>query len=94
MMSIETLDITEARSKFTTLDRTLRDSGVIWITRHNKKAFAVVSNEVMETFMETLDILKDPEAMMLLQKSLEDIRKGDLIDHEDLKEEMKAWKLE
>lgn len=86
-MASATLDITEARRQFTKLDERLRTERVIWITRHDKKAFAVVDTAVMEAIIETLEILKDPQAMKLLQQSLDDIRAGRLHDHEDVKSE-------
>lgn len=90
-MASETLDITEARSKFTTLDRCLQDSPVIWITRHNKPAFAVVNSEMMETLLETLEIIREPESLRLLEQSLQDIKNGNMTDHDDLKQEMESW---
>lgn len=87
-MASATLDISEARRQFTKLDERLREDRVIWIMRHNKRAFAVVDPELMETFCETLNILQDPQALVMLQKSLEDIKAGYLYDHEDVKHEV------
>lgn len=83
-----TLDISEARKQLTRLDERLRDEHVIWVTRHNKRAFAVVDYQLMQTIIETLEILRDPDASKMLQESLEDIKAGRLIDHEELKREM------
>jgi antitoxin YefM len=85
-MSTATLDISEARRDFSRLPERLREQQVIWVTRHNKKAFAVVDMDLMETVLETLEILKDPDALKMLHDSLEDIRAGRLIDHEDIGE--------
>lgn len=87
-MSAVTLDISEARRLFTTLDERLREDRVIWITRHNKPAFAVVDTELLETVLETIEILSDPAAFRMLQESLEDVRAGRLRDHEDVKREL------
>lgn len=87
-MSSTTLDISEARKQFNTLDERLRDERVILITRHNKEAFAVVDLDYLSALMETLEVLADPEAMKMLQQSIEDIREGRLHDHEDVKREL------
>lgn len=87
-MTAGTIDISEARREFTRLDKRLRREPVLWVTRHNQKAFAVVGLEFMETLQETLTILRDPDALRMLQKSLEDIRAGRVHDHEDVKKEL------
>ena len=87
-MTPATLDISEARKDFTRLEERLREDRVIWITRHSKQVFALVDIELMQAVLETLEILKDPEALQMLQQSLEDIRAGRLYDHEDVKKEM------
>lgn len=90
-MSTATLDISEARRKLTTLDRELGTKKVIWVTRHSKRAFAMVNREWMEALLETIEILQDGNAARLLKKSLDDLKKGRLMDQEDLDKEMKSW---
>ena len=87
-MITTTLDISEARKQLTRMDERLREHKVIWITRHNKKVFAVVDVELLETALETIEILSDPEALKMLQQSLEDIQAGRLHDHADVKSEL------
>lgn len=87
-MTTTTLDISEARRQFTKLDERLRENRVIWVMRRNKKAFAVVDSELLQTVLETIEILSDPEACHLLQQGLQDIRAGRLHDHEDVKSEL------
>ena len=82
------LDIAAARKQFAKLDQRLRDDPVIWITRNKKKAFAVVDRELLQTFLETIEILSDPATCKQLQKSLQDIRRGKLRDHEAVKREL------
>jgi antitoxin YefM len=84
----QTLDISEARKQLNSIDERLKDERVIVITRHNKKAFAVVDLEYLSAVMETIEILSDPEAMQMLQKSLADIRAGRLHDHDDVEKEL------
>lgn len=83
-----TLDISEARKKFNTLDIDLEERPVIIITRHNKEAFAVVNIDYLEMIQETLDVLGDSGAMELLQKSLRAIENGQLVDQEEVEEEL------
>lgn len=87
-MTDATLDISEARRQFTTLDQRLREDPVIWITRRNKTAFAVVDAELLETVLATIEIVSDPEALQMLQQSLDDIRSGRLHSHDDVKREL------
>ena len=85
-----TLDITDARRQFNTLDERMRHDGhkVIHVTRHNRPAFAVVDIEYLEAVLETIDVLSDPQTIAMLQESIADLRHGRLHDHEDVKEEL------
>ena len=87
-MAVDTLDISEARKKFNNLDRDLEERPVIYITRHNKQAFAVVNLEYLETIIETLDVMADPAALDMLKQSLDDIENGRLIDQEDVERDL------
>ena len=87
-MNTGTLDITEARRQFNKLGERLRDEQVIYITRHNKRAFAVVDIEFLSSVLETIEILTDPESHRMFMESLEDIKMGRLHDHEDVKREL------
>lgn len=82
------MDISEARKKFNTIDEDLKTKPVIRITRHNKQAFAIVDIEYLDTIMETMEVLSDPHAMRMLQASIEEIRRGDLIDHEEVEKDL------
>ncbi len=83
----ETLDISEARKRFNTIDRDLKERPVIYITRHNREAFAIIDIDYLESVMETMEVLGDPEAMQMLNESLRDIERGELIDQEDVDKE-------
>lgn len=58
------------------------------VTRHIKKAFALVNLDYLSAVVETIEILNDPEAMRMLQESIEDIRAGRLHDHDDVEKEL------
>lgn len=87
-MGVSMLDISEARRRFNTLDEELAKKPVIYITRHNKNAFAVVDIDYLETVLETVSVLADPEAMGMLRTSLEQIEAGMLIDQEEVEREL------
>lgn len=78
------LDISEARKQLTRIDERLKEDRIIWVTRHNKRAFACVDIAWMETILETLAVLDDPATFKMLNESLEDIRHGRVYDHDDL----------
>ncbi|MSU76719.1 MAG: type II toxin-antitoxin system Phd/YefM family antitoxin [Gemmataceae bacterium] len=88
MTTTTTLDISEARKQFSKLDVRLRDDPLIWITRHNKRAFAVVDMELMEAVLETLDILQDPNALSMFQASLADVKAGRMHDHSEIERDL------
>lgn len=87
-MVLSTLDISEARKHLNSLDERLKDERVIVVTRHGKKAFAAVDLEYLETVLETLEILSDPEAMEMLQKSIADVQAGRVHSHDEIEREL------
>ena len=87
-MSGATLDISEARRQFNSLDKRLELEHVVRITRHGKEVFAVVHMEYLRTILETIDIISDETAYQMLRKSLEDIRAGRICDHDDVEKEL------
>jgi antitoxin YefM len=73
---MQKLTITEARNKFMKLpDEAGRDE-IIAITRRNKEILALMSWELYEGLVETIEILGDPELMNDLEKGMEQIRSG------------------
>lgn len=87
-MNASLLDISEARKQLNSIDKRLRDERVIYVTRHNREAFALVDLEYLSTVMETIEILNDKEALRMLQESIEDIRAGRVFDHRDVEKEL------
>jgi PHD/YefM family antitoxin component YafN of YafNO toxin-antitoxin module len=87
-MAAVTLDISEARKQLNSIDEQLKIDHVIYITRHNKKAFAVVNLEYLSAVMETMEVLADPEAMQMLRDSISDIRAGRLHDQNAVEKEL------
>lgn len=73
---MERIPITEARNKFMKLpDKAAKDQ-VLAVTRRNKEVMAVMSWELYEGLLETLEILSDPELMNDLKRGIEDVKAG------------------
>ena len=72
------LALMEAREKLSGLNRELqaRPETVVRITNRGKPALALLSAELYDSLIETLDVLSDPEAAEALRKSLSDIQAG------------------
>ncbi len=83
-----TIDISEARRQLNTLGDRLSTEPVIYVTRHNKAAFAIVDADYISALVETLEIMCDPKSYAMFQESLQDLRAGRLHDHEDVKREL------
>ena len=84
-----TIDISEARKQLNSLDKRLSEGEpIIYVTRHNKRAFVIVDLECMSAILETLEIMSDPDSYDAFRHSLEDIRNGRMYDHEDVKREL------
>ncbi len=68
----------EARAKLPGLGRELQKNpkSVIRITRRGKPAMTLMSSELYETLVETLESISDPTTLDALRKSLKDIESG------------------
>jgi antitoxin YefM len=67
-----------ARAKLTGLSRELkrRPGTVVRITHRGKPAMTLMSSELYDTLIETLEVMSDPNAVEALRKSLADIQAG------------------
>ena len=67
-----------ARAKLTGLNRELkkRPGTIVRITHRGKPAMTLMSAELYDTLVETLDLMSDPRAVEDLRKSLSDIEAG------------------
>lgn len=84
------LPIAEARKRFTHLpDEFAREPGLtIQVTRHGTPVMAVMSWDVYESIVETLEIMSDPETLAALRKGIEQIARGEFIDLETVEAEL------
>ena len=71
---MRTLTITEARNKFMALPDRAAKEQILAVTRRNKKVMAVMSWELYEGLLETMEVLSDPELMKYVRAAIEDIK--------------------
>ncbi len=75
-MNMQKLSITEARTKFMKLPDQAAKHEVLAVTRRNREVMAVMSWELYEGLLETLEVMSDPELMKDLRKGVEDVKAG------------------
>jgi antitoxin YefM len=73
---MERIPITEARNRFMKLPDQAAKDEVLAVTRRNKEVMAVMSWELYEGLLETLEILSDPELMNNLKRGIQDVKAG------------------
>ena len=82
MQTIETyIPITQAKARLLEMVRQLSDTNdTIAITKNGVPEAVMLSMKKFEGFLETIDILADPEMMKQLKGSAQDVKAGRLID--------------
>jgi antitoxin YefM len=85
MQTIETfVPITQAKAKLLDMVRQIHDTNdTIAITKNGVPEAVLLSMKKFEGFLETIDILSDPETMQQLKGSAKDIKEGRLIDFDE-----------
>ncbi len=73
---MEKIPITEARNKFMRLPDQASKHQVFAVTRRNKEVMAVMSWELYEGLLETLEILSDATLMKQLKAGVDDVKTG------------------
>ncbi len=73
---MERISITEARNQFMKLPDRAAKHEVFAVTRKNQEVMAVMSWELYEGLLETLEILSDSVLMAQLKKGIEDVKAG------------------
>ena len=73
---MQSMPITEARKKFMKLPDQAAGHQVIAVTRRNREVMAVMSWEMYEGLLETIEVLSDGELMNNVRKGVEDIKAG------------------
>lgn len=82
MQTIETfVPITQAKAKLLDMVRLLHDTNdTIAITKNGVPEAVLLSMKKFEGFLETIDILADPEMMRQLKGSDKDVKAGRFVD--------------
>ncbi|RLB36388.1 MAG: hypothetical protein DRH20_09840 [Deltaproteobacteria bacterium] len=75
-MWMERLNITEARKRFMRLPEETARQQIIAVTRRNQEVMALMSWDLYEGLLESLEILGDSEIMGDLQKAIADLSSG------------------
>jgi len=73
---MQKIPITEARNNFMKLPDQVEKEQIIAVTRRNKEVMAVISWELYEGLLETIEVLSDPKLMRNLKKGMEDVKAG------------------
>ena len=81
------LTISEARKVLLDLPEKLGRGSerAIRITRRGRPVLAVMPWELYESIVETLDVLGDPDMVSALRDSLEDLKRGRLVNSKEAK---------
>ena len=80
---MEKLSITEARNQFMKLPDKTADNQIIAVTRRNREVMALMSWELYEGLLETLEILAHPDLMRDLKKGMAEIKSGNTYSIEE-----------
>lgn len=80
------LTISKARKELLNLPEKLArlPERVVTITRRGQPVLAVMPWELYESIVETLDVLSEPDLVSALRASIEDVKAGRLVSHEEL----------
>lgn len=73
---MQRIPITEARNQFMKLPDKAAKHEILAVTRRNKEVMAVMSWELYEGLLETLEVLSDSALMEDLKKGIEDVKAG------------------
>ena len=77
--------ITQAKSKLLDMVRALHDKDDTFaITKNGVPEAVLISVERFEGLLETIEILADSDAVAQLKSSIDDVKKGRLVDMEEI----------
>lgn len=88
----KTLPIMEARSHLSEISQTYEDDPAqeaVAITNRGKPVLAILSWELYESLVETLEILADKSLVRVLRQSLSRSQKGPRVDWKKFKQDLK-----
>ena len=62
-----TYSIAQGQNNFPQLIRAAEKNGIVVVTRHDRAVAYVISKEKMEAYMETMELLANPEFMRIVR---------------------------
>jgi len=86
-----TMGMIDARKRLTSLPEELAQSpdlGALAVTRRGKPVLAVLSWDLYESLLETLEVMGDPELMKALRRGVRDSAAGRLTASAEVKREL------
>jgi len=86
-----TMGMIDARKRLTSLPEELAKTselGAVAVTRRGKPVLAVLSWDLYETLLETLEVMGDPDLMKALRSGMLDAENGRLTTAEEVKREL------
>jgi len=89
VIEVKDIGISNARSRLTRLPEEVSGkNSVVRITSNRQPVLALLSWELFDAMVETLELLADTELMAMLAKSEDEIQKGKAISWEDAKTDL------
>ncbi len=89
VIEVEDVGISNARSRLTRLPEEVSGkNSVMRITSNRQPVLALLSWELFDAMVETLELLADTELMAMLAKSEDEMQKGKAISWEDAKTDL------
>jgi len=87
----QSMSISEARSRLLKLPKTFaraKERRALTLTRRGKPILALMSWDLYESILETLDVMGDPEFMKDFRRSLKELDEGKTIPWETVKRDL------
>jgi antitoxin YefM len=87
---MKTMTLTDARNGLLGLAEELRGSPgtVVKIEKHGKPAMTLISSDLYDSLVETLEILSDEAGMKSLRTAIHQVEHGKTMSHEDVKKRL------
>ncbi len=86
---VETVPFTEAKAHLSDLvDRVMTERERITVTRNGRPAAVLINPDELDSIEETLDILRDPELVRSLRRSMRQAEQGKAIPFEEMRDEL------
>ena len=82
------INVSEAKDRLSQLVKeTAETTKQVVISVNGRKEVMLISIEEYESLMETIEILKDQSLVKKIISSTEDIKRGDVVDFEDIRKD-------